>query len=133
MGTILFPNTSCSVPNWIVDYVDDLHGMGRYAWAQATHKWLMEDVPQAAARVQERCAGKKTKMGYVKGCSVALNIWFYELTGTGKKVRFGKTPRMLCYGESSYRKQATIEAILSSLEGKEVINQVCVYVLYVFV
>ena len=122
MGTILFPNTSCSVPVWIVDYVDDLPAMGRFAWAQATHKWIMEDVPQAAARVQARCAGNKTNTGYVKGCSVALTTWFYELTGTGKKLHFGKTPRILCYGENSYRKQVSTGTLFSSLEGKEVIN-----------
>ncbi|XP_039118717.1 atrophin-1-like [Dioscorea cayenensis subsp. rotundata] len=62
--------------------------MRRYAWAQATHKWLMDDVPQMAARVQARCSDEKTNTGYLRGCVVALNIWFYEVTGTGKKVRF---------------------------------------------
>lgn len=51
MGNILFPNTSCSVLNWLIDYVDDLLALVYYAWAQATQKWLMEDVPQMAAWV----------------------------------------------------------------------------------
>ncbi|XP_039141250.1 vegetative cell wall protein gp1-like [Dioscorea cayenensis subsp. rotundata] len=67
--------------------------MRRYAWAQATHKWLMDGVPQMAARVQARCSGKKTNTGYLRGCDVALNIWFYEVTSTGKKVQFAPSPR----------------------------------------
>ena len=120
MGRVLFPNTSSSVPNWIVEYVDDLTGMGRYAWAAAAHKWLMDDVPQAAARVKARCAGNKIQTGFVKGCSVALNIWFYKLTGCIAKVSFGKTPRMLCYGANTYRNHASLETIMSSIEGEEV-------------
>lgn len=49
LSTILFLNTSCSVPNWLVDYVDDLPALAYYAWAQVTHKWPMEDVPQIVA------------------------------------------------------------------------------------
>lgn len=49
MGTMLFPKISCSVPSWIVDYVEDLPTLARYVWAEATHKWLLKDVPQMAS------------------------------------------------------------------------------------
>lgn len=80
----------------------------------------MDDVPQMAARVQVRCLGEKTNTGYFRGCSGTLNIWFFEVTDTSKKLRFGKTPSILCYGENSCRKQSSLGSLLSSIEGKEV-------------
>ncbi|XP_039140483.1 uncharacterized protein LOC120277695 [Dioscorea cayenensis subsp. rotundata] len=119
LGFVLFPTTSCSSPAWLPHYVDNLSTIGQYAWAQATHKWMMDDIPLAAARVKERCAGKQSRIGYVRGCTMALIIWFYEVTGNGKKIHFGRTPRILCYGVGSYKKQAAVSALIDSLEGKK--------------
>lgn len=94
----------------------------RYAWAQAMYKWLIEDVSQIVVRVQARCTGKKTNIDYLKGCTITLNIWFYELNGTKKMLCFSKTPRILCYVANSFQKQAFFGPMLSSLEGKEVIS-----------
>lgn len=65
LGMILLPNTSCLVPNWLVDFMNDLLLLNRYAWTKATHKWLMDDIPQ-----------------------IPLNIWFYVVMGIGKKWTF---------------------------------------------
>ncbi|XP_039117761.1 uncharacterized protein LOC120253492 [Dioscorea cayenensis subsp. rotundata] len=50
---------------------------------------------------------------------MALIFWFYEVTGNGKKIHFGRTPRILCYGVGSYKKQAAVSALIDSLEGKK--------------
>ncbi|XP_039140409.1 protein MAINTENANCE OF MERISTEMS-like [Dioscorea cayenensis subsp. rotundata] len=112
LGFILFPTTSCLSPAWLPYYMDNLSKIGQYAWAQATHKWMMDDVPLAAARVKERCARKQSRIGYVRGCKMALINWFYEVTGNGKKIHFGRTPRILCYGVGSYKKQAAVSALI---------------------
>ncbi|XP_039130882.1 uncharacterized protein LOC120267272 [Dioscorea cayenensis subsp. rotundata] len=119
LGFFLFPTTSCSSPAWLPYYVDNLSTIGQYAWAQAIHKWMMDDVPLATARVKEKCAGKQSRIGYVRGCTMALIFWFYEVTGNGKKIHFGRTPRILCYGVGSYKKQAAVSALIDSLEGKK--------------
>lgn len=54
MGMILFPNISCFVPNWLVDYMDDLPKLNQYASPQAMHKWLIDDISQTATLVQEK-------------------------------------------------------------------------------
>ncbi|KAH7658246.1 hypothetical protein IHE45_17G075000 [Dioscorea alata] len=115
LGNLLFSTTTCSVPSWLAYYVDDLLKLDQYEWAHATHKWLMEDVPSAAARVKVRCSGKTTRMGYLKGCVIALNLWFYEVIGKRKKLRFGKTPGILFYFWNSYMKQSGVTALVESL------------------
>jgi len=70
----------------------------------------MDDLPSAAARVEDRCSGKQPCIGYLRGCTVALPIWFYELTGTGKKTHFGRTPHILYYGEANIKKQEGVSA-----------------------
>lgn len=122
LGTMMFSNTSCYVPNWIVDYIDDLSSLGRYAQAQAMDNWPMEDIPQTAAGVHARCSGKKINIGNLRGCIVVLNIWFYEVTKIRKKVCFGMIPQILCYMENSFRKQASLSPLLSSLDGKEIFS-----------
>lgn len=52
---MLFTDTSCFVPNWLVNFVDDLLALNQSVWAKATHKWLMEDVPQTTSQVHEKC------------------------------------------------------------------------------
>ena len=118
--TMLFQNTSCSMPNLIVDYIKDLPVLGRYAWVETTHRWLIEDVQQMVAQVQKRCSKKKTNTSYLS--IVALNIWFYKVTGTGKKMHFTMTPQILYYGEYSFRKQASRSPLPSMVDGKEVFN-----------
>ncbi|KAH7669014.1 DsbB-like protein [Dioscorea alata] len=122
LGNLFFSTTMCSVTSWLADYVDNLSKLDQYAWAQTTQKWLMEDVPSAAARVKVRCSGKTTRMRYLKGCVIALNHWFYEVARKGKKLRFGKTPCILCYGQNSYMKQAGATALVESLKGSQVNN-----------
>lgn len=122
-------NILCSIPIWIVDYMNDLPALCHYACAQATHKCLMEDVPQTAARVQTRYSGKKTNAGYSRGCVVDLNIWYYKIISTSKKVLFGKTPRMLCYREDSFRKQGSLGPLVTTLDGKKVLSCL-MYVMY---
>lgn len=111
LETMLFPNISCFVPNLIIDYINDLPSLGRYAWAEATNRWLMENVPQMATRVQERCSGKKTIASYLRGCTVVLNIWFNEIISIGRKVCVGRTPWILCYEKNNFWKQATLRPL----------------------
>lgn len=59
LGSLLFTNTSCSEPPWLVAYVDDLSSLDKYAWAQEAHKWIMDTLPGVAARVKDRCLGKE--------------------------------------------------------------------------
>ena len=66
--TILFPNTSLTALTSVTRYAHDLASLGRYAWAHATHRWLMADVRTTAAGVQLRCKGKSMTVGYLKGC-----------------------------------------------------------------
>ena len=58
----------------------------------------MEDVPGVVAQVKVRCSGKPSRTGYLRGFVITLNVRFYEVIGIGKKMCFGKTPRILCYG-----------------------------------
>lgn len=85
-------------------------------------KWLIDAVPQIAARMQERCYGKVTNARYLRGCTIALNIWFYKVIGTGKKEHCGRTPRILCYGKNSFQKQASLGLLMSLFDGKEVFH-----------
>lgn len=80
----------------------------------------MNDVPIAVARVKDRCSGKQSRTGYLRGYTIALNIWLYEVTGIREKIHFGRTLRILYYGEGSFKKQAGDSALIESLEGKEV-------------
>ena len=89
----------------------------------------MENVPGVAVLVKVRCSGKSSRMGYLRGCVITLNVWFYKVTRTGKKMCFGKTPRPLCYGQNSYRKQAGAFALVDSLEGSKISNYFT-YVVY---
>ncbi|XP_039137837.1 uncharacterized protein LOC120275360 isoform X2 [Dioscorea cayenensis subsp. rotundata] len=112
MASFLFPHTTSSAPSWVGQYVDQLYTMGQYAWALAVHKFLMDGVPKAARCVKARRSDRKINTGYLRGCVIALNIWFYEVTGTGKKVHYGKVPRALCYGEKSFRKTVSISELI---------------------
>ena len=71
------------------------------------------------------CVIGRIVSGYLRGWAIALNIWYYEVTCTRKKVRFGRTPRILCYQENSFRKQVSLGPLLASLEGKEVLGCCC--------
>ena len=61
-----------------------------------------------------------SNIGYLRGCAIALNLWFYEVNKTRKKAHFGRTPRIQCCGEHSYKKQVSIAALIDFLEGKQV-------------
>lgn len=87
-------------------------------WNIYLRRWLMEDVLQKAAKVQSRCFGKKNNVGYLRGCDVILNIWFYKVISTRKKLLFGRTLRILCYRENSFKKQVSLGPLLSTLDGK---------------
>lgn len=66
MTTIIFLNTSLNAPTWVAHYVDDLASLGCHAWAHATHRWLMSDIPATTASVQLWCKGKSRNSGYLK-------------------------------------------------------------------
>ncbi|KAH7672208.1 hypothetical protein IHE45_09G039600 [Dioscorea alata] len=89
MGFLFFSTTYCSTPAWLNHYVDDLSTLGEYAWAHVMHRFVMEDVPAASDLMKDRCFGKLSSPRYLRGCVVALNLWFYEVTGTGKRTYYG--------------------------------------------
>ncbi|KAJ0974774.1 hypothetical protein J5N97_016739 [Dioscorea zingiberensis] len=120
MGVFLFPTTNCTAPSWSAHYADNLQALGTYAWAQAVHKFLMDDVQLISARVVERCSGKKPKnTGLPRGrLSIVLIMQFYEVI-FGKKSELRRTPRILCYGETSCKKTTIVKTLIASFEGKE--------------
>lgn len=69
--------------------------------------------------MQKRCSEKVTNIGYLWGWVVVLDVWFKKITRTRNKVHFGKTSRILCYGEKSFWKQVSLGRLMSSLNGKE--------------
>lgn len=130
MTTIFFSNTSLNGPTFFTRYTNDLASLGHYAWAHAIHTWFMIDVPMIVVHIQLQCKGNHTTIGYLKGCAIAIIIWFYEVTGIMKKQRPKRTPRIMSYWGTSLVKVASIGPMLKLHKEKEVSFIVYLYAMF---
>ncbi|RWR81942.1 protein MAINTENANCE OF MERISTEMS-like protein [Cinnamomum micranthum f. kanehirae] len=114
-STLLFPKSCRSFPFNIIFMVDKLEKVNDYAWAIAVHEFLIESIRQSSRK----------NTGFINGCVMLLEPWFYEHVNRYAPIRINAYPRYMRWAKSSkYMQSKSIKAILDNLSYTEVIEEI---------
>ncbi|RWR96276.1 putative LRR receptor-like serine/threonine-protein kinase isoform X1 [Cinnamomum micranthum f. kanehirae] len=95
--------------------VDKLEKVNDYAWAIAVHEFLIESIRQSSRK----------NTGFINGCVMLLEPWFYEHVNRYAPIRINAYPRYMRWAKSSkYMQSKSIKAILDNLSYTEVIEEI---------
>lgn len=114
-STLLFPKSCRSFPFNIIFMVDKLEKVNDYAWAIAVHEFLIESIHQSSRK----------NTGFINGCVMLLEPWFYEHMNRYEPIRINSYPRYIRWAKSSkYMQSKSFKAILDNLSYTEVIEEI---------
>ncbi|RWR92122.1 protein MAINTENANCE OF MERISTEMS-like protein [Cinnamomum micranthum f. kanehirae] len=114
-STLLFPKSCRSFPFNIIFMVDKLEKVNDYAWAIAVHEFLIKTIRQSSRK----------NTGFINGCVMLLEPWFYEHVNRYKPIRTNSYPRYMRWAKSlKYMQSKSFKAILDNLSYTEVIEEI---------
>ncbi|WOL10010.1 hypothetical protein Cni_G18764 [Canna indica] len=118
--TIFFPQKNYTIPEGVVKYAENLEGLNQYNWAKAIHSFLVKHINYAHKQLRN-----KSSEVVLGGCSIVLNVWFYEHTPTLHNElgdALTDRPRLFRWSRISFRQKRSHIKAVENLKFHEILE-----------
>ncbi|KAJ8440040.1 hypothetical protein Cgig2_020528 [Carnegiea gigantea] len=115
LSGVLFPRTPYGAAWSLLRYVDDVEGMGQYAWAEAVWQVVVDSIEDTQRKL---CHGPLSEV-QLNGLCLLIQVWFYKHTTIFSNQDAERYPRLVSWRKVDHRGMYDATELLAELKESE--------------